>query len=165
MIEGKRMAKKKATKKRRGRGRAKKTTKKKKKSTSRKRERRSFSLERKAEILGEIDAAGRGKKGSVLQKYGLYPAQVSQWRKRVGKKRASKRTTTRAASPRRRSKTRARRGRVARSIEKGSMIDLVKENNQLRVEVDSLRRQIGQVRRFVAMQRQLSEELLDLGLE
>ena len=48
-----------------------------------KRTRRRFGGEQKATIIVEYNAAPRGTKDQVLKKYGIYPNQISQWRKQV----------------------------------------------------------------------------------
>jgi len=104
---GEPMAKKKKTTKRRaGRKKAKrksgKKTKKRagKKSSRKKRTRKTYTDSYKARILAKIDAAGRGGKGEIIDNEGLYPAQISQWRKQLGvagKKKTAGRSRGRAA--------------------------------------------------------------------
>ena len=48
-----------------------------------KRTRHRFGGEQKASIIAEYSAAPRGTKDQVLKKYGIYPNQISQWRKQV----------------------------------------------------------------------------------
>lgn len=123
--------------------------------------RRKFSLEDKARILAEIDAAPRGTKGTVVERHGLHSAMIAEWRKRVAR-------PTKTAAGSKVGQSVAKRGRPrsvgvsAGSSAFGSadFIDIVKENSALRAEVAALRSSKEQVKRFVAIQRQLASEML-----
>ena len=43
--------------------------------------RRTFSVEYKARILAEYDAADRGERGAILRREGLYSSHIVEWRK------------------------------------------------------------------------------------
>jgi len=43
--------------------------------------RRRFTAEYKAEILAEYDAAGRGERGVILRREGLYSSHIIEWRR------------------------------------------------------------------------------------
>lgn len=108
--------------------------------------RRKFPLERKAEILAEIDAAPRGTKGAVVAKHGLHSAMIAEWRKKVRKSGAR-------SGP-------AKAPRAVGISNTADFIDLVRENSALRAELATLRGAMEQVKRFVSIQRQLAGELL-----
>ncbi|MFN0060289.1 MAG: transposase [Planctomycetota bacterium] len=118
----------------------------KKSGKSAKQTRRKFPLERKAEILAEIDAAPRGTKGAVVEKHGLHSAMIAEWRKKVRKSGVARKPATAS-----------RAGGISHTAD---FIDLVKENSALRAEVATLRSAMEQVKRFVSIQRQLAGELL-----
>ncbi|MFN0059470.1 MAG: hypothetical protein ACKVX7_13520 [Planctomycetota bacterium] len=120
--------------------------------------RRKFSIDDKRRILAEIDAAPRGAKGKVVERHQLHSATIVEWRKRVAK-------TGAAGAGAARSKVgapagRPKRARVATTKDATDLVDLVRENRALRIEVAALRARMIHVQRFVAIQNQLAAELL-----
>ncbi|MFN0060301.1 MAG: hypothetical protein ACKVX7_17725 [Planctomycetota bacterium] len=119
--------------------------------------RRKFSLDDKRRILAEIDSAPRGSKGAVLERYGLHSPAITKWRKRVGK--------TGKASPSAARKVGRlvggpRRASSGAPMDTTNLVKIVRENSALRAEVAALRSRMEQVKRFVAIQRQLAGEML-----
>lgn len=47
--------------------------------------RRSYSAKYKAQVLAEYEAAGRGERGALLRREGLYSSLISEWRKQRDK--------------------------------------------------------------------------------
>ncbi|MFN0058970.1 MAG: transposase [Planctomycetota bacterium] len=122
------------------------------KKSAAKQTRRKFSLQEKARILAEIDAAGFGEKGKVSERYGLSPNLVYVWRAKA--KKSGGGTARRGRPPK------AAHVNSAAQFDSTNLVDIVRENSALRTEVAALRSRMDQVKRFVAIQRQLAGEML-----
>ena len=133
--------------------RAKKTTKNKASKKKTKQARRTFSDAQKKKILAEVDSAGRGEKAAVIEKHGLFPAQVSQWRKQLGaasparggKKAAKKKTSKRRGRPRGSTGKRASRasGGGILSDYQGAKSALLDRKRELEAELKEIEKALG----------------------
>ena len=103
--------------------------------------RRRFTAEYKRRILRAADACSRGEQGALLRREGLYSSLLNEWR------RQRERGEIAALAP----KKRGRKGKTPHPLEI--------ENQQLRKEIDRLRRRLQRTETILEIQKKASELL------